>query len=159
MLLYIKILFKFIVKKLNSLAICKKCVAGKYVLYNDKTICDSCNTDATVQTIYGNYCLVGSDCDPSCKKCADFQKCQVCNDGYYLLPNIKRCLPCPSSCTKCTSFEVCTHCQIDNYLLGTVCTPCGGCEGTNEEGQSNASNIFFEFLFGTMFSANLVFGG
>ena len=124
----------------QSYDICKKCFGTKYVLYTDRACCVDCPDDL-VQTHYSNYCLVGSDCDLNCKKCEDFQRCKTCNDGYFLLPKEKRCHPCPSSCTKCSSLNVCTICQIDNFLLGDICTPCGNCEGTNEEGQSNAGKL------------------
>ena len=124
---------------------CKTCKEGYYLptnldniyCYNCPNNCKSCegSNDAPICTsCYDDYILSGGKClkncntgnNELCKNCNTEQgkidKCQDCNDGYYLSNNNDQtqCSLCPNNCQKCNGIDNynvnCTECDTGYYL-------------------------------------------
>lgn len=85
---------------------CTKCAQG-YVFYSpseDK-----------------KYCY---QCDPNCKICQTFDKCNECKEGYYEMNG--KCYQCHSSCKNCKGGDItnCTECKENSYFYGNQCRTC-----------------------------------
>ena len=91
-------------------------------------LCDTCKTNSSslgslcqCNIGYGrdlyNHCSL---CDASCYNCSENnQKCQECNDGYYL--NSSQCYKCDKTCKTCISEYECDSCWENASLDGAFC--------------------------------------
>jgi len=92
---------------------CKSCsfMDGCLLCYNT-TICYVCRDVATHGPDLNGFGSC-SKCAPNCKLCkwAGGGKCDQCQEGFYLDPASRTCLPGPPSCLQAASTNTCLHCM------------------------------------------------
>jgi len=141
--------------------VCTECWPPLYALVQGDLFhpCKRCtfmdNCYLCQNTSYCNLCLYqtyGPDLDGfgSCSPCASNcrlcktnggGKCDQCEQGYYLDPNSKTCLPGPPSCMQPTSTSTCSHCMSGYWMSGSTCAlnPVG-CKTVGANGQCVTCN-------------------
>ncbi|EFO62295.1 VSP [Giardia lamblia P15] len=110
-------------------------IKGCQVCSEDKRTCDTCQSNnyltPTKMCIsdcknLGNYYAIieqtkkiCKECTMNnCKECAESGKCEICNDGFYLLD--EECKPCNDTCKTCEGgmeADKCTSCKSGSALI------------------------------------------
>ena len=134
---------------------------NKYLII-DKNICASENDDEVIGYYLDNNEQIFKKCDHSCKKCSDINNCLECEQPYYLVEGVNKCITqeeknneypgyylnnnifkqCGESCKTCEDGDngnKCIKCK-DHYLFyengGQTCVP-------SSEREINSKNYYF----------------
>lgn len=133
----------------NGTVKCTGCIDGYG--FNQSEVCVKRGEGCVGHGVYAPSCIVSSGCKPGyylegdkcvpaiehCMRHTSKDKCQICENGYYLDISNYKCLKCADHCKTCSSSaEYCNECKDKSKVAssGKCYTPIEGCQSYKTDG-------------------------